>query len=127
MQSRYAKMTERVEGQGTIYDRDHPGAAVAYRLTISQMILVTENHASGGQREGARGTDVRGVVFLPDVARYFGRPVTLRLEDGRELAVLVTDAAGTVRANRDTYSAAACKARQAGARQRQRPKPKEPR
>jgi hypothetical protein len=99
MTSEYSKVIKRIEGAGTLYGRDRLRAEVAYRLTVSE----TTNVKRGRFSETGTARDIRGVISAPDVVRYFGRPFTLRLEDGRTLDLLVTDDAGTVRAVRDFY------------------------
>jgi hypothetical protein len=103
MESQYTKVIERAEGQGTLYDPSATGSAVAYRLTVSQTVHVRYDRF-GATRETVRERDIRGHIIAPDVVRYFGRPVTLRLEDGRTLDLLVTGADGAVRGDRDFYS-----------------------
>ena len=102
MKSEDSKVIERLEGTGTLYGRDRLEAAVTYRLAVSSAARVKYDR-SGEAHESVRATDIRGIIVAPDVKRYFGRPFTLRLEDGRTLDLLVTDAEGTVRADRDFY------------------------
>jgi hypothetical protein len=102
MKSEYSKVIERAEGQGILYALSTPDSAVGYRLTVSQTMHVRYDRF-GAARETVRERDIRGFIAAPDVMRYFGRPVTLRLEDGRTLDLLVTDGRGTVRGDRDFY------------------------
>ena len=102
MKSQYTKVIERAEGRGVAYGLPTPGVAVSYRLTVSQSVEVRRDR-SGVPREEEGAREVRGLIVAPDVQRCFGRPFTLRLEDGRTLDLLVTGADGTVRGDRDFY------------------------
>jgi hypothetical protein len=102
MRSQYTKTVEQVEGRGTAYGLPTPGGAVSYRLTVSQTMHASQDR-SGVTHEKKGAREIRGFIAAPDLRRCFGRPFTLRLEDGRTLDLLVTDDAGTVRGIRDFY------------------------
>jgi len=102
MKSQYTRVIEQAEGWGTAYGLPTPGGAVSYRLTVLESVEVSQDRSGvPHEKQGAR--EIRGIIVAPDVQRCFGRPFTLRLEDGRTLDLIVTDADGTVRGDRDFY------------------------
>jgi len=102
MKSQYTKVIEQAEGRGTAYGLPTPGCAVAYKLTVSQTVHVSQDRF-GVAHEKGRAREIRGFIVAPDVKKCFGHPFTLRLEDGRTLDLIVTDTDGAVRGDRDFY------------------------
>lgn len=95
------KVAERPAGRGKLFEEQQLVCDAAYELTVSQTIHIARTFGETEEVEGLRS--ITGRVGADDLMGLFGRSLTLHLEDGRRLNVIITDGKGTVRGNGDFF------------------------
>ena len=87
------KTLETPIGSGAVYDKGSKIATARYRLIVNQQVHVV--HSFGGTEDQIDGlTDANGVLTVVDGERSLMNtqsPLTLELEDGRQMEFLATN------------------------------------
>jgi hypothetical protein len=93
MQRGIMTLVEECAGVGELVSKDTPTQRVPYRISRYQGMLEGSGMPIPGLSKVEGQIDLSGVASANDLV---GMPLTLRLEDGRSLPVMLADADGRV-------------------------------
>lgn len=94
MHRSYFKTIEELSGVGRLIQNGNPAGTVYYRITVQQQMLVIAESLKGSHEEFAGLKSSHGTIAPIGRAFAPAGKFTLRLADGRELDILVTQSAG---------------------------------